>query len=115
MGALSDLPNYFLADLPPEASLNTTIIREACQTLRRNRGQYMASRSTTDILNTLDEVAAGWLQTDNPFRQHALKAGPPITGFSEPVLAKGLDAFFSRFTPENLRTLLRGGRGCVEA
>ena len=37
-----NLPNYFLADLPPEATLTAAIIRDACQTLRRNRAQYLA-------------------------------------------------------------------------
>jgi hypothetical protein len=32
-----NLPNYFLADLPPEAALSPTMIAEACQTLKRNR------------------------------------------------------------------------------
>ena len=34
-----NLPNYFIADLPPEATLTPTLIAEACQTLKRNREQ----------------------------------------------------------------------------
>ena len=41
-----NLPNYFLADLPPEATLSPAMITEACQTLKRNRERYLASRST---------------------------------------------------------------------
>ena len=36
------LPNYFLADLPPEATLSAAMVGEACQTLKRNRGLYLA-------------------------------------------------------------------------
>ena len=36
-----NLPNYFLADLPPEATLSPAMIAEACQTLKRNREQYL--------------------------------------------------------------------------
>ena len=37
-----NLPNYFLADLPPEATLSPAMVTEACQTLKRNRAQYLA-------------------------------------------------------------------------
>jgi hypothetical protein len=39
-----NLPNYFLADLPPEATLSAAMITEACQTLKRNREHYLAGR-----------------------------------------------------------------------
>ena len=48
-----NLPNYFLADLPPEAALTPTMIAEACQTLKRNRESYLATRSTA-----VDDVEA---------------------------------------------------------
>jgi hypothetical protein len=38
-----NLPNYFLADLPPEATLSPAMIAEACQTLKRNREHYLAT------------------------------------------------------------------------
>ena len=51
------LPNYFLADLPPEATLSPTMITEACQTLKRNRERYLAGRSTEQLIITLSDVA----------------------------------------------------------
>jgi Acyl-CoA reductase (LuxC) len=101
-----NLPNYFLADLPPEATLSPTMIAEACQTLKRNREQYLANRSTQSLINLLCDVADGWLQTENPFRKLALELGPAETGFSSATLARGLDSFFKRFTPENFGALL---------
>jgi len=92
-------PNYFLADLPPEATLSPAMIAEACQTLKRNRGRYLASRSTDGLVKVLSEVAANWLKTDNPFRKLALELGPAKTGFSRETLAKGLDSFFRQLTP----------------
>ena len=47
------LPNYFLADLPPEATLSPTMITEACLTLKRNRAQYLAQRSTHGLVELL--------------------------------------------------------------
>jgi len=101
-----NLPNYFLADLPPEATLSPIMIREACQTLKRNRGQYLAGHSTHQLVKVLSEVAANWLEPDYPFRQLALQRGPAETGFPRATLARGLDAFFQQVTRENLHALL---------
>lgn len=101
-----NLPNYFLADLPPEATLSAQTILEACQTLKRNRGQYLVARSTAQMIKILSELAENWLQPDYPFRQLALEHGPVATGFSHATLVRGLDTFFQELTRENLHTLL---------
>jgi hypothetical protein len=101
------LPNYFLADLPPEATLSPAMITEACQTLKRNREHYLAGRSTENIVQILSDVAEGWLDAENRFRKLALEqtwnAG---LGFSRATLEKGLDNFFRQLTTENLEALL---------
>lgn len=101
-----NLPNYFLADLPPEAMLTAPMITEACQTLRRNREAYLATRSTHSLIELLSGVAENWLNSDYPFRKLALEHGPTATGFSPETLASGLDNFFKQVTPENFRNLL---------
>ncbi len=100
------LPNYFLADLPPEATLSPALLSDACATLKHNRESYLLQRSTADIIRVLTEVAAGWLESENPFRQLALEHGPAQLGFSRATLARGLDNFFRQFTAENFHTLL---------
>jgi hypothetical protein len=106
-----ELPNYFLADLPPEATLSTTMVTEACQTLKRNRERYLAQRSTQSLVSLLSEVGRSWLQPDYPFRRIVLEQGPVATGFSSPTLAAGLDAFFKQLTPENFQALLQQDLG----
>src|SRR6185369_10097130 len=101
-----NLPNYFLADLPPEATLSATMISDACQTLKRNREQYFAQRSTASVVQLLCDIGAAWLQPENAFRRFALEAGPQKTGFSKATLQKGLDQFFRQFTPENFQAWL---------
>ena len=101
-----NLPNYFLADLPPEAVLSPTMIAEACQTLKRNREHYLAARSTESLIKILSRVADGWLEPENSFRKHALELGPAETGFSRETLARGLDNFFSQLTRDNFHALL---------
>jgi hypothetical protein len=121
------LPNYFLVDLPPEATLSPAMITEACQTLKRNRERYLASRSTENLIQILSDAAEGWLQPENQFRKLALEqawsaglrygtkgmtehagpeAGAPGLGFSRATLEKGLDNFFRQLTAENLQALL---------
>ncbi len=101
-----NLPNYFLADLPPEATLSAAMIGEACATLKRNRQQYLAERPTENLVRLLSRVAEEWRQPENPFRKRALEHGPAQTGFGRATLAHGLDSFFHQLTRENLHALL---------
>jgi hypothetical protein len=101
-----NLPNYFLADLPPEAVLSPPMIAEACQTLKRNREHYLATRSTESLVKTLSRVADAWLEPENSFRKHALELGPAQMGFSRETLARGLDNFFSQLARDNFQALL---------
>jgi hypothetical protein len=106
-----NLPNYFLADLPLDATLSPAMVASACDTLKRNREKFLSSRSTDEIMKVLCAVAAEWLQPQNQFRKLALELGPEQTGFSRPILEKGLDSFFGQFTPENFESLLRQDLG----
>ncbi len=101
-----NLPNYFLADLPPEAELSAAMIGDACQTLKRNRELYLASRPTDNLVRVLSGVAKDWLAADYPFRKLALEQGPRANGFSAETLTAGLDAFFSQLTPDNFHALI---------
>jgi hypothetical protein len=109
-----DLPNYFIADLPPEHAVTPKLVFEACQTLKRNRELYLLPRSTSSLVGVIASVAQGWLEPDNPFRRIALERGVHETGFGEMTLARGLDEFFRQFTPENLNALLVQDLGHVE-
>ncbi len=100
-----DLPNYFLADLPPEATLSPVMISEACQTLKRNREQFLAKRSLQSMVNFFVALAENWLEPEFPFRKFALEKAPAIR-FSRATLERGLDNFFKQLTKENFRTLL---------
>ena len=101
-----ELPNYFLADLPPEATLTPELLTEACLTLRRNREHYLATRSTPRLIALLSGLAEDWRHPDFPFHRMALALGPDALGFPTATLARGLDAFFGQLTRENLHGLL---------
>lgn len=101
-----NLPNYFFADLPPEAELTPAMIASACDTLKRNREKFLLSRSTDEMVKLLCEVGQDWLKPENQFRRLALERGPAETKFSRPTLERGLDGFFRQFKPENFQNLL---------
>lgn len=114
-----NLPNYFLADLPPEATLSPLMIAEACQALKHNREHYLMNRSTESLIKTLSRVADGWLEPENSFRKYALEhagpeAGVPGIGFSRETLARGLDQFFGQLTRDNFQALLTQEFGDVK-
>src|SRR6516162_384489 len=100
-----NLPNYFLADLPPEATLSPVMISEACQTLKRNREQYLANRSLQSVANLFVKLGDAWLQPDFPFRKYALE-NAAATGFSRVTLERGLDGIFGQLTRESFRDLI---------
>lgn len=100
------LPNYFLADLPAEAELSPELLTEACQSLKRNRDEYLAGRSTESLLELFHQLGQSWLKPDYPFRQKALEFGPAAIGFSKRTLETGLDSFFAELTAENLEELI---------
>ncbi len=100
-----DLPNYFLADLPPEATLSPLMISEACQTLKRNREQFLANRPLQSMVNLFVRLAEYWLDSEYPFRKFALENASK-TGFSRATLERGLDNFFKQLTRENFRKLI---------
>lgn len=106
-----DLPSLFLADLPAEATLTPSLVSEACLSLRRNRARHLAVCSTQTIIRELVGVAEEWLRPDNRFRQLALKQAPEELGFSEPVLAEGLDHLFAELTAANLAALIEQDLG----
>ena len=101
-----NLPNYFLADLPPDAPLTAGMIHDACQAMKRNRAQYLAGRTTESLIALLGELGANWMRPDYPLRLCALDRGPSILGFSRSTIERGLDAFFAELTAENLRALI---------
>lgn len=109
-----ELPNYFLADLGPDAEFSEGMITEACLTLRSNRARYLASRDTAAIIRILSLTAENWLAEDYPLRRMALEHGPEQTGFSAATIRDGLDHFFSGLTGENLEDLLHQELGHVK-
>jgi hypothetical protein len=105
-----ELPNYYLADLPNEATLSIQMVHEAAATLRRNREHYLRGKSVAQIISTICGAAAEWLDPGNEFRTLALN-NVEKSGFPREILAQGLDAFFTQVTKPNLEALIQQDLG----
>jgi len=108
------LPSYFLADLPPEATVTSLMITEACHTLKRNRERYLAECTTESMIHVISSLAKDWLDPEFSFRQTLLQSGPASSGFSEATLAAGLDSFFAQLTARNLENLILQDFGHID-
>ena len=89
-----NLPNYFLADLPPEATLSPAMITEACQTLKRNREHYLAQRSTEQLGESPGRSGGRLAETGQPLPQ--TRVGTPARrkpASPRATLAKGPGQF----------------------
>ncbi len=101
-----NIPNYFLSDLPPEASLTPLMLTEACDTLKRNRARYLLPRSTDELIRTLDALGRQWLVPAYPWRKLALERAPEQLHFTRQTLERGLDSFFRELTGEKLESFV---------
>ncbi len=108
-----ELPDYFLVDLPPEATLTPTVVSEACETLKRNRRRYLLERPSESLLRTLGLVAEKWLDPEYPIRQLALELGEARSGFPRHTIELGLQSLFGGMTPEGLNHLILQDLGHV--
>jgi hypothetical protein len=106
-----NLPSFFIADLPAEAELSARMIADACLTLKRNRTQYLAGRSTQSVIELLSHIGNCWLKPEFPLRKVAIEEASARTPFSAESMRKGLDHFFGQLTPANFQALLEQDLG----
>ena len=109
-----NLPDYFLADLPAEASLTPDLITQACLTLKRNRHRFLLERTTSQLIETIRDAVDHWLHGTDPFLTRALSGSLSING---DALEAGLRNFFKKITADSLETVLLrelGSHGLIE-
>jgi len=99
---LPELPQCYLADLPPEAELTPNLIREAWLALERNREQHTANLTTQAVIRHLDDAARLWRPEDSSYMRLALALGCNQLGFSRQTLEQGLQQLFASITTPQL-------------
>lgn len=106
-----NIPNLFLADLPPEATLSPQLIRDACIAVKRNRASWLQHRRTQELIELLAYAAERFLQPDYGLRRLALELAPAETGFGRSTLERGMDGFFRSITSDSLQSLVQQDLG----
>ena len=108
-----NLPNLFLADLPREAVLTPSLVRDACIAVKRNRAAWLATRPVQELVELLAYAAERWREPEFGFRRLALERGPAELGMGMATLARGLDDFLHQLTVEGQTALLTQDLGDV--
>src|SRR4051812_44684828 len=70
------------------------------------RDAYLASLPIERIVASVDRAVSRWLDPYSRWRRMAERALPAITGYSEPMVRKGLPGYLATFRAENLWRLL---------
>ncbi len=87
--------------------LTATTLSDLINHLRRSQQKVLIHQSIDQLLSICDEAVARWLKPDDPHRRLALEALPPITGFSRPMIEKGLTLMLEGLRVDRLRSLLK--------
>lgn len=87
--------------------LSPALLREQVDGLLAARERHLAERPTQEIAETIGRVAERFLDPADPLRRAAEDALPAVTGYSPPMVRRGLDAMAAQWRSERLRELLR--------
>ncbi len=75
------------------------------------RDAYLAVAPIAQIVESVDRAISRWLDPCSRSRRLAERALPAITGYSEPMVRKGLPGYLATFRRENLWRLLEAELG----
>jgi hypothetical protein len=75
------------------------------------RDAYLAELPIAEVVSRIDRAISRWLDPFSRWRRLAERALPAITGYSEPMVRKGLPGYLATFRQENLWRLLEAELG----
>src|SRR5690242_8902609 len=75
------------------------------------RDAYLGTLPIERIVATVDRAVSRWLDPFSRWRRLAERALPAITGYSEPMVRKGLPGYLATFRAENLWRVLESELG----
>jgi hypothetical protein len=94
---------------PTPAQLDAVLDRLAAA-----RARWLAGATTRDLIALLDAARDRWLARDYPPRVAAERALPPVTGYTEAMVRRGLDDYLGLFTRDTLKALVRAELGDLD-
>jgi len=79
--------------------------------IARARDAYLAEAPVAHIITAVDRAVSHWLDPYSRWRRLAERVLPAITGYSPPMIRKGLPGYLATFRRENLWRLLEAELG----
>ena len=87
--------------------LTATTLSDLINRLREAQQSYLIHQKVDRLLSICDEAVSLWLKPQYPYRQQVEEALPTITGFSRPMIQKGLNLMLEGLRADRLRSLLK--------
>lgn len=100
-------PDYFLCDMPPEATLTSNMVLEAIDTLQRNAVTFLHPRSIEQQVSLIEQLGKLWMDEMFPYRCELLNHCGGEIRFSREIFSHGLDEVFRTLSRERIYQLLR--------
>ena len=82
-------PNYFLCDMPPEATLSSNMVLEAIDALQRNATSFLHPRTIEQQVSLVEQLAKLWMDDMFPYRCELLKHCGGEIRFSREIFSHG--------------------------
>ena len=91
-------PNYFLCDMPSEATLSSNMVQEAIATLQQNAETYLHPRTIEHQVTLIENLTQLWMDEMFPYRCELLGHCGGKIRFSREIFSHGLESVSHSYT-----------------
>ena len=96
-------------------AVTPALLEQAVAAVTAARDNYLAELPASRIIEVIDAAIGRWLESDYPLRRRAEELLPAVTGYSTPMLQRGIPDQLWAFTAGGLMALVEAELGSLEA
>ena len=100
-------PDFFLCDIPQEATLNEEMVLAAADTLRKNAETYLHPRKIEHQVALIENLVKLWSDEMYPLRRELLSHCGKAIRFSQEIFTSGLEETLKSLTRDRIYQLLK--------
>ena len=100
-------PDFFLCDIPQEATINEEMILTAADTLRKNTETYLHPRKIEHQVTLIENLVKCWSNEMYPLRRELLTHCGKTIRFSQEIFTAGLEETLKSLTRDRIYQLLK--------
>ena len=100
-------PDFFLCDIPQEATLNAEMVLAAADTLRKNAETYLHPRKIEHQVALIENLVKLWSDEMYPLRRELLSHCGKAIRFSQEIFTSGLEETLKSLTRDRIYQLLK--------